>query len=43
MYTKENNSNSATTDNRLYLMQEFKAYQFLRLKDQEGLNQIFYR
>ena len=28
MYTKENNSNRAKNDNRLYLMQKIKAYHF---------------
>ena len=42
MYTEENNFKRAKIDNRLYLMQEIKAYQFLRLNDQEGLNQSFY-
>ena len=35
MYTKENNSKRAKIDNRLYLMQETKAYQFLNLNEEE--------
>ena len=31
IYTKENNSKRAKIDNRLYLMQEIKAYHFIKL------------
>ena len=41
MYSNENNLKSKT-DYHLYLLQEVKAYQFIKLKDQEGLNQNFY-
>ena len=38
MYTKENKSERAKIDIRLYLMQEIKAYQFLNVNE-EGFNQ----
>ena len=38
MYCSENISEGDKIDHRLYLMQEIKAYQFIKLNDQEGLN-----
>ena len=38
MYSNENNSKKDKIDIRLYLMQEVKAYQFLKINGQEGLN-----
>ena len=36
MYSTENNLKGSKNDYRLYLLQQIKAYQFLRLNDQEG-------
>ena len=33
MYSTENNSKNVKIDHRLYLLQQIKAYQFLRLID----------
>ena len=41
MYCSENSSKGSRIDPRLYLMQEVKAKYFLKLNDQEGLNQVF--
>ena len=38
MYSSENNSKKAKSSPYLYLLQEIKAYQFLKLTE-EGLNQ----
>ena len=38
MYCSENISKGDKIDHRLYLMQEIKEYQFLRLNEQERLN-----
>ena len=38
MYCSENISKGDKIDHRLYLMQEIKAYQFIKLNDQERLN-----
>ena len=43
MYSNENNSKNIRIDYHLYLLQEVKAYQFIKLNVQEGLNQDFYR
>ena len=40
MYTKENNSKRSKIDNRLYLMQEVKAYQFLKIFEKEHKEDI---
>ena len=37
MYSNENNLKKGTIDYHLYLLQEVKAYQFIKLNDQEGL------
>ena len=42
IHTKENKSKRSKFVNRLYLLQEIKAYQFLRLNDPEELNQNFH-
>ena len=38
MYCSENISKGEKIDHRFYLMQEIKAYQFIKLNGQEGLN-----
>ena len=38
MYVEDNLIKGDKTDIRLYLLQEIKAYQFIKLNDQEGLN-----
>ena len=43
MCSNENNSKKDKIDIRLYLMQEVKAKKFLKLNDQEGLNQDLHR
>ena len=42
MYCKENSLKGSKIDHRLYLMQQVKAKQSLKLSDQEALNQDFY-
>ena len=36
MYSTENNLKGSKIDHRLFLLQQIKAHQFLRLNDQEG-------
>ena len=38
MYCSEKSSRGDKIDYRLYLMQEIKAYQYIKLNDQKGLN-----
>ena len=38
MYSTEKNIKGSKNDYRLYLMEEIKAYQFIKLNGQEGLN-----
>ena len=38
MYCSENISKGDKSDHRLYSLQEIKAYQFLKLKEEERLN-----
>ena len=38
MYCSENISKGHKIDHRLYLMQEMKAYQFIKLNSQESFN-----
>ena len=38
IYLKDNIIKSDKIDNGIYLMQEVKAYQFIKLNGQEGLN-----
>ena len=42
MYCSENSSKDDKIDHRLYLMQDIRAYQFLRINDQEGFNEKFH-
>ena len=39
MYSTENNLKGSKNDNRLYLLQQIKAYQFLKLNGEKGLNE----
>ena len=39
MYSTENNLKGSKNDNRLYLLQQIKAYQFLKINEEERLNQ----
>ena len=43
MYSNENNSKTDKIDYHLYLLQEVKSKQFLKLNDQEGLNEDRHR
>ena len=38
MYIKDKNVKGDKIDHRLYLMQEIKAYQFIKLNGREGIN-----
>ena len=42
MYSTGNNLKGSKIDRRLYLLQQIKAYQFIKLNDQEGLEQNLY-
>ena len=42
MYCSESISKGDKNDHRLYLMQEVKAYPFIELNDQEGLEKNLY-
>ena len=39
MYCSENFSKGDKIDHRLYLLQQIKAYQFIKINDQEGFNE----
>ena len=43
MFSTENNSKKAKIDMRLYLLQEIKGNYFMKLNDQEGLNENLHR
>ena len=42
MYIKDNISKGSKIDHRLYLLQQIKANYFVKLSDQEGLNEDLY-
>ena len=42
MDPSENKLKGSKIDHRLYLLQQIKAYQFLKLNEEEGLNENIY-